>query len=192
MASGMPGEDPGWGPLGKVVLGAFVPGLAARRAATAANALVAMRSLFLAFAMAQVLIGVVVLLVVPGGDRADPAIDPGVAAAGVAVIGVVLVLVSWRLKRQLPCGDLGELVSAYRTRFFLRIALAEASTLLGFTACFLSDSALPYLAGIVPAAIGFARLAPTRGNLQREDDALVAQGCGHSLYATLAQATLGS
>jgi F0F1-type ATP synthase membrane subunit c/vacuolar-type H+-ATPase subunit K len=187
----LPGEDPGWGPLGKVVLGLFLPWLAIRRAASASsNALVTLRSVFLAFALAQVFIGVVVLFLV-GGAEGEPELEPEVAAGAVLVIGTVLVLVSRTLLRQLPCTDLGRLVGAYRTRFFLRLAFAESSTLLGFVGSLLSDSALPYLAGLVPAAIGFARLAPTRGNLQREDDALLAQGCAHSLYGALAQATLG-
>ena len=191
MTDRVPGDDPGWGSLGRILLGVLVPWLGARRVAKERNALVALRSLFLTFAVAQLLIGVVVLVLHSGADDRDASIDAGVAVAGVAAIGLVLVVVSWALLRRLPCGDVGQLVGAYRTRFFLRIAFAEMSTLLGFTATFLADSPLPYFAGLLPAAIGFARLAPTRANLQREDDELLAQGCPHSLYRTLLDAELG-
>ena len=191
MTDAMPGEDPGWGPLGRIVVDAFLPGRAARRAAGERNALVALRSLFLAFALAQVMIGVVVLVLFAGETQGEPSISTGVAVGGTFAIGLALVVMSWSLLRALPCDDLGRLIGAYRSRFFLRIALAEASTLIGFAASLLAESPLPYVAGLVPAAIGFARLAPTAANLRREDDALLARGCPHSLYRTLLQAQLG-
>jgi len=171
-----------------VLLGIVIPGLAVRRASSAPNALLALRQVFVSFCLA---LGVFLVVLVLMGieEEADPPFSPEAAAGAIVAIGFGLVLLSWRIARQLPC-DEGSLVGAYRTQFFLRTAMAETPALLGFVAVFLTGSLWPYLAGLVPAAVGFARNAPTRTHLEREDEKLRDRGCVHSLYALLRESPL--
>jgi hypothetical protein len=185
-AFGSGDRDPGWGGIGSILLGMLMPGLLIRRAGSQANLLVTLRSAFLSFCAALVMFGVVLAFIVE--DVADPWAEPEVVAAGVAALGFALVLASWRIARLTCQADAGAMVAAYRTRFFLRIAFAESAALVGFVQVFLVGSLLPYLAGLVPAAVGFARLAPTRGNLERDDDDLRTEGCPHSIHDLLCEA----
>jgi hypothetical protein len=186
--SGLPDDDPGWGGLGGIVLGILVPGLGARRAAAGRNALVGIRQVFLSFAFSLVGFGIVLSLI--DTEVEDPPFSPAAGAVAVLVIGFGLVLLSWRMSKELPCDEAG-MVGMYRTTFFLRTAFANAAPLFGFAAAFVSGSIVTYLAGLVPAAVGFARNAPTRGNLLREDERLRDRGCPHSLHRLLSQARLG-
>jgi hypothetical protein len=112
-------------------------------------------------------------------------ISGSVAAVVVFALGLSGVVLSWRLKPELPGDDLGQLLGAYRTRFFLRLAMAEAGAVMGFVGFFLTQNPLVYFVGLIPAALGFAMLAPTRANLEREDQAMAARGCRYTIYRAL-------
>jgi hypothetical protein len=188
MVSPMPGKDPGWGRPSAILLGVLLPWHVTRRVGRSGQVLVVLRGAFLSFAFALVMFGVVLVLI---GNLGEALIDPTAAAGGVLAYGLVTYVVAGRIKARLPCGSIGELVGAYRTRFFLRIAFADAAALIGFVLTFQSGSLLPYAAGLIPAALGFIRVAPTRGNLQREQDAMRADGCPFGLYDLLCETTLG-
>ena len=177
-------EDPGWfSPTSLLTI--FVPWVGLRRAQKdGTNALEMLRQLFTAFATALVLIGLVVLLL-SSGNSSENAMSPGIVAAGVAGYGVVSVFIPRLVERPLDCTDAGALLVSYRTRFFLRIAFADAAALVGFVGFFLADSWWLYPLGAAFALAGFVRLAPTRGNLQRDQDALNLSGCGQSLLHVL-------
>lgn len=183
-----PGEDPGWGIDARTIVGMLVPGFGVRRAAGATNVLVAVRRLFVSFAVALVMVGIVGIIVSTG---AEEDVDPALAAVGAFALGTAGVAASRRMARNLPCEDVGQLIGGYRTRFFLRIAFADGALLLGFVGGLFSGSAWPVAAGAIPAAIGFVLLAPSRANLQREDEALRLRGCPHSLYGSLLDAATG-
>lgn len=186
-------DDPGWfSPRG--VLWALLPMLAIRRAQQAGdtNALQLLRHVFTSFVMALVLFGFVVTSV--ASDVADGRSSPSssVVAAGLVAYGVVSLIAPRLLERPLDCSSDSTLVSGYRTRFFVRVAFAEAAALVGFVGVFLSGSAWMYALGASFAAVGFIRLAPSRRNLERDQDALNLQGCGRSLTGLLVVAKPGT
>jgi hypothetical protein len=174
-------EDPGWPPLWKWLLPFVVPGLGMRRPATVSDGLLALRSIFIAFARALVAIFVVCLIVSAGTEQSSPVV-PGLLVLAWAGASQALAQV---LPRPLACTDERTLGSAYRTRFFLRIALYESAALMGFVAVILTWHPELYLIGAASAAIGFARTAPTAANLEREQLELQLAGCPHSLVAAI-------
>jgi len=172
----------------------IAPTHAFRRAQQAGNAneLHLLRQAFVAFATALGLIGVVVL-VLDGTDGADPSSpDTSLVAAGVIGCGVLSLLVSRLLDRPLDCSDEGALVGGYKTRFFLQISFANTAALVGFVAFFLSGEAWMYPLGALFTAVGFVRLAPSKRNLERDQEALNQKGCGLSLTALLVRAGTGT
>jgi hypothetical protein len=187
-----PGADPGWSLDARMLL-LFVPIVGTRLAIRrmTGTSLGTLRALFLNFLVSLLMVGVVVLIL--GSQQAEDAtstaaVSGTTAALGVFVLGLVGVTVSWRVGPALPCDDLGQLLGQYRTRFFLRIAFAEAAALFGFVGFFLSANPMPYFVGLLPALLGFAMLAPTQANLEREDAAMRAQGCRHTIYRALLDA----
>ncbi|MGV3759887.1 MAG: hypothetical protein ACO1PW_10160 [Actinomycetota bacterium] len=176
--------DPGWS-SSKSLLTILVPWVGLRRAQhEGAGALEVLRQAFTAFVAALVLIGVVVLVLASGVSDED-AMSPGLVAAGVAGFGVISLFLPRLFERPLDCTDAGTLLVGYRTRFFLRLAFAAAAALVGFVGVFLAATWWLYPLGAAFAAIGFARLAPTQANLQRDQDELNLSGCGRSLVHVL-------
>ena len=68
----------------------------------------------------------------------------------------------------------------------LRIAFAESAALFGFVGFFAASVWWVYPAGAAITFAGFARAAPTRARLHRDQDRLNEQGCFRSLIAALA------
>lgn len=178
-------DDPGWRPaLGGLAWG-LVPGLAIRRARrSGGDALLVLRGLFLSFCAAVVLVGVVVVIL-SAGEGLDGSADGTTVGIGVALAGLVLLVASaWR--RPLDGSSDAALAESYRRRFFLRMALAEAAALLGFAGFILSGNPAVYALGAAFTAIGFVLMAPTAGNLARDEEAVRARsGTGHSIVRAL-------
>jgi F0F1-type ATP synthase membrane subunit c/vacuolar-type H+-ATPase subunit K len=184
--SGPAGEDdPGWRPaLGGLAWG-LVPGMAIRRARrSGGGGLVVLRGLFLSFCAAIALVGLVVL-VLSAGEGIEQGADGTTVAIAVAVAGVVLLVASaWR--RPLDGSSEQALAQSYRRRFFLRMAFAEAAALLGFVGFILTGNPAIYLVGAAFTVVGFVLLAPTAGNLARDQEALRARdGTAHSIARAL-------
>jgi F0F1-type ATP synthase membrane subunit c/vacuolar-type H+-ATPase subunit K len=181
-------EDPGWF-SGKTILWALVPGIGLRRAQAdgTASVLFTLRAVFTSFVMALVMFGVVLAFI--GSADAEPSgPSTSVVAAAVVGYGLVSLVVPRLVERPLSCASEADLVTGYRTRFFLRVAFAEAAALLGFVGVFVSGELWMYPLGAAFTAVGFVRLAPTRRNLEREQEALNLAGCGLSLTMVLATA----
>ena len=177
-------RDPGWFSA-KSFLWTFVPGLGVRRAQQEVdNALQMLRLLFTSFAMALFFIGVVVV-VLSSGTSAAEATSVGPIATSVVGCGMFSLFIPRFVERPLDCSSPQALVVSYRTRFFLRIAFADAAALVGFVGFFLADAWWLYPLGVAFALVGFARLAPTRANLARDQEELNLAGCGHSLVHVL-------
>ncbi len=173
-------EDPGWPIDARNLWVLLIPGLLQRRIRRQGlSGLRQLRLLFLAFCNAIVLFGVVLPFILPlsGGDEAA-----FVFVAVLALVALVDYAVVRRLERPLVCDALA---ASYRTRFFVRIASAEAIALIGFAVSFNLGAAWVYYPGALLTAIGFARAAPTRAALQRDQQQLTGQGCGKSLVAAL-------
>jgi hypothetical protein len=158
-----------------------------RRAQTGhdVSVLQALRQVFTSLAIALVLIGFIAVTV--GADIDDESSGPSltVVAAVVGAYGLFSLVVPRLLDRPLDCSSEGALVTGYRTRFFLRIAFADAAALGGFVGTFIAHEAWVYPLGAFFAAIGFVRLAPSNRNLELEQLALNQRGCGLSLRGLL-------
>jgi hypothetical protein len=180
-------RDPGWS---EAIRGAWwfvVPfGLQLRLKRldeSGADGLVIMRSVFVAFCGAIVLFALVLAFLNP------PAPDLGTSvwvAVGLVVYGLgAIFVVTPRIERPLACDSDVVLGGTYRTRFFVRIAVAESVALFGFVAVFMVGPAwLYYIAGAV-TLVGFARYAPSAGNLIRDQAELLSRGCERPLIGAL-------
>lgn len=162
---------PGWGPI-------------YRKKHSQPDGLVALRGLYLTFVFAIAMIGVVVAMLDATGDPTG-LFDPVPAAVVVVVVGVVTVVVRRVARRALPCASPSAMAAAYRTRFFLEIAFAEAAALIGFAAFMVTGAGWLYALGAVFSAAGFARLAPTTAHLRRDEEELRRRGCALGLVAAL-------
>ena len=112
--------------------------------------------------------------------------DPSTGiAAGLLVVAASGILIEPLVERPLPCTDDRGLAGSYRARFFLRMAFAESAALFGFVGFFLTYAWWPYPIGAVMAALGFARAAPSRRNLERDQQDLVHRQCARSLVGAL-------
>lgn len=171
-------DDPGWPPLWKTVGSLFLPGSTARRAMSAPDGLFALRVTFLGFAQAIVFLAVVAFVVTAGADR-HPAT---IATVLVLAWGVASLVAAQVIPKPLSCDRLGD---SYRTRFFLRLAFAESAALVAFVAVLLTGHVELYFLGALATAIGFARAAPSRGNLERDQQELHLAGCAKSLLAAV-------
>ena len=119
-----------------------------------------LRQVFLSFCVALVLFGVV-LAVIYNGE--EPVQDSSTAlVVGLLLLAAVGLLVERRLEQPLRCEDDRSLADSYPTRFFLRVAFAEAAALFGFVGFFLTYAWWPYPVGVVITAVGLP-VQPRRG-----------------------------
>lgn len=179
-------DDPGWWSAFRGIGWGFVPWLVHRRTTRSRiNGLLVLRELFVSFSTALVLIAGVVLIL----DRPNGGLGGNWSGeAGAALVGgyAVYALVATRvIVKPLDCASDVALAGSYRTTFFLRIAFSESIALVGFVAFILTGNGALYWLALVPTAVGFARAAPTAGNLDRAQEALAVAGCGRSLVTAL-------
>jgi F0F1-type ATP synthase membrane subunit c/vacuolar-type H+-ATPase subunit K len=154
-----------------------------RDESTGTAPIVALRHVFLSFTLALGLVSVVVVLL---GDMVDGDEPVELSIGVVTVVGLASLIAGRRIRRSLDCTSDASLVTSYRSRFFLRLALAEAVTMLAFVLGIAVGPWWVYFVGLAFTAIGFARLAPTRRNLERDDAELAAHGCHRSIARLLA------
>ena len=178
----MNGEDPGWGSPWKMLL-MLLPGGARLAARSATDGLQLLRMLFVSFSSAIVLFAVVLLLM--GGGRVEDGPSPGPWGLGLAAYGMAALAATRLIERPLVCDSDMALANSYRTRFFLRLAFSESVALFGFVLTLVMGPVWLYFLGAAFTAVGFARLAPTRANLERDQETLQAAGCGRSLVDAL-------
>lgn len=179
--------DPGWRRVRADPLALATGGLPVRLGRRASDGLIQLRSLFLTFSTALVLIGgVVAILATTSSSEPSSGIPDAAVAAAIAVVGLVQHVLGFTVvPKPLDCTDETRLAASYRARFFLRVAFSESAALLGFVGFVLTARWWTYAVGFVFAAIGFARLAPTAGHLQDDQRALWDRGCERSLTAAL-------
>lgn len=172
------GDDPGW----RRDVGGFVAGRQKAGDPRVAP-LAQLRTMLVVFTIGLLGCGVVTLVIAPADDGEGLAAP--VAAGVVVAVGVVGWLLTPLLGPRLDCSTAETLVTTYRTRFFLRMAIAEAAALTGFAVALVAYQPWPYFLGLAFTLVGFLRAAPTERNLARDQDALAVAGCAHPLAATL-------
>jgi hypothetical protein len=127
-----------------------------------------LRTIFLAFVSTLFILWFVLSFIAPFGSGFDG--PPGTWA--------VLVVAFWAggqifattvLRRPLPPDSPQALSAAYRTRFFLVIALSESAALMAFVGVFVAGEGWVYLIGLGLALLGMSRVAPTAASLERID-----------------------
>ena len=181
-----PSQDAGWGRPRDIALALVAPQIAVRRSRP--TMLSGLRVVFLAFSMGLALISFVVVPVLNGRAEREGALDPAVAAGALFAIGLALHVASRLYSRRArfrSCRSSAELAGLFHSLFFVQVALAEASALLGFVAFFLAASVIPYAVGVAWTVVGFIRIAPTRRHLERLQDEINLQGCPHQLLVAL-------
>lgn len=182
----VPDDDPGW-PLGGWPLLTLVPGaglLLRRWLPRPSNGLTALRQTFETFCLAVAGFGIVLVFLWP--SQSDEPRVPGMAF-GLLVLGAVAGVAGRFIEKPLDCTTDRRLAGSYRVRFFARIAFSEAAALFGFVGFFTSSEWWVYPAGAGIAFVGFARAAPTRGNLRRDQESLIERACNRSLVAALSR-----
>jgi F0F1-type ATP synthase membrane subunit c/vacuolar-type H+-ATPase subunit K len=179
-------EDPGWPLSGRMLVESAIPQLAVGRAARDRTRpqLLVLRQLFISFVMAIGLISVVVVVL---GDLAEGDPDVTLSCALVVGVGLVSLLLGSVVKSRLDGSSDEALASSYRTRFFLRLAFAEAAALGAFVVGISLGPWWVFFVGLPFTAAGFARLAPTAGHLEADQRRLAGEGCHRPLLGVLLQ-----
>jgi hypothetical protein len=179
--------DPGWGGPRAVLFSMVLPvmaiGTSARRGTS--DALMTMRMIFVyvvqtVLILAVVVIGLSVSDTIPGGD-----VDTTLAAIAVTAIGATGLVMARLLPSALDCTTAASLVGTYRTRFFIRLALAEAGAMAGFVGFIVTGAPTIFVLGAAFSAVGFTWAAPTTRQLERDQEALTWSACGRALVPTL-------
>jgi hypothetical protein len=144
------------------------------------DGLVMLRQLLLTFSFSVVAFGVVIAFI----RLPDDAIFPWLPA--LAVIALVVLAAERFAEKSLACTSDAVLATAYRQRFFLRIAFAETIALFGFVFVFIGAARwIYYVAAGVSLLRYWTSAAPTRAALARDQQQLNAAGCTRSLVAAL-------
>ena len=146
----------------------------------------AIQRIWATFCIAVVLIGVVVLVLDREGGLNRTGVSADVIAVGVTFIGI-LSLVGGRVwVPGLDGSDPGSVVRSYHSRFFARVAWAEAPALLAFGGFLvLGGEPWVYLIGLMASLAGFALAAPTPASLRRDQEQLDASGKTLNLLESL-------
>jgi hypothetical protein len=170
-------EDPGWG----YALRALIPIVGLRyRAQRAPDGLTALRNVFVGLVAALPLFLVSFSYIVE---------EPGpVGLAPYTVVGVGLLStlgISILYRRTLPTESLKSLAASWRARFFIGVGFAEFPALVGLVLTLPTDTLWIYLIGMAFSLIGFWRIAPSRRNLARDQDAIRSTGSPLDLIEAL-------
>ena len=150
----------------------------------ASSPLQQLRIVFIAFCVAIGAVGLVVLVLSLRGVNENP-MNVGPVAAVVAAYAMSSLLLPRVIEKPLDCASDETLTTSYRTRFFLRLAIAEGAALIGFAGVFLTNQGWVYALGAAFTAVGFARAAPTAANLATDQGKLRQSHCDRSLLAAL-------
>jgi hypothetical protein len=114
----------------------------------------------------------------------------------VAAIGGLLLAVLWWFRRRplprlrhrpLPSVDRASLLRSYGARFFVLMGVAQAPALAGVVVSFISGSLWTPVIGIAISMIGLFLIAPSRRNIEFEQQKLDAEGSSLSLGQILTQ-----
>lgn len=168
-------DDPGWRPALTQAALTMIPGWGVvrgrqRASGPGADGLTAIRSLLLVFAVSLPLIGVVVAL--QAGEDNPASLSGEAGALLVSLVGVATIVLSRVVPRPLDCRSEAALAASYRTRFFVRVAFAQAAALCGLATFFVTTNPAMYPLGVAFAAVGYLTFVPTAARLESEQQEL--------------------
>jgi F0F1-type ATP synthase membrane subunit c/vacuolar-type H+-ATPase subunit K len=160
-------RNPGWRPF----------------ATTKSAPLVQLRFLFANFVLALVVFLVFLSFVIDPQDqrRGDPEPDWALRVQ-VAGLATSLLGAGWARGRSLSGTTSRALASSYTRRFFIGIGFADSAALLGVVIAFVTNRLWPYFVGLAVSLVGFALMAPTARNIERDEERLRAAGSSVSLW----------
>jgi hypothetical protein len=145
------------------------------------DSLTALRILWLHFVTALVLLLTLVIFIEPTiGIPNDWYLWALLLVQLWALAGVL-----WARSRSLDASSEGALAGAYRAQFLVGAAFARSVGLFGFLGVFLLEELWPYLEALPLALLGLALVAPTRGDIDRRQRQITAQGSPLSLGRAL-------
>lgn len=167
--------DPGW---------KFSPSSTQR-----GNQLVALRWVFLAFVGTVLILGVSVAPIVGNKHPTGPIVLPltVIVAAGVASL-----IIQYVWQQRLDCSSRPALAEAFRSRLFLRLALAQAPSLIALAMCIALGPWWVYYIGLAFSLVGMWKFGPTVANIRRDSEQLWQSGCTESLLGALADGPTSS
>jgi hypothetical protein len=110
-------------------------------------------------------------------DHTDESSSAGLSLAVIAAVGCASLAGHTFVRRTLNCASLRTLALSYRSRFLLRLAIAETGMWIAFFVSRVSGPWWVFYVGAVFTIIGFYRTAPTRRHLQQDQDQLSLSGC---------------
>jgi len=183
-----PATDPGWGPARADAFLLLIPLLRRRRLkkrSSAGDGLTVLRGYYLSYVMAIGMIGCVVVILETTAAEIRPSSEVFPLWVVVVAVGFATLAASRVVTPPLPCESESDLAAGYRQRFFLQIAFANVAALTGFMGVIMSAAGWMYPLGALFTAIGFAKLAPTAGNLRQDQEDLRRRGCTVSLMSAL-------
>jgi hypothetical protein len=143
-----------------------------------------MRVVFAAFVASVAVLGVVVVVLAAAGD-VPGTVPVGIALVVVAAVGFVAPPLARIATPDPDCTTVASLRRTYSSRFFLRLALADAPAVAGLGGFLLSAQPFVYAVGLGFTVLELGRLAPTRGRLEDEGTELAHRGCMHPLLQAL-------
>jgi len=177
-------RDPGWRKAWTGVGWGFIPfyGLSKSRARRYPDGLTAIRGIFLSLLIGLLLFLLALRFVIPASHRGASGFIPYIVIA--AGVGVNL-LISWILGRPLVTTNAQALATSWRSRTFIGIGCAESPALIGFAGPLIAEDARVYVLGLLFALYGFWRIAPSHGNLARDQEHISVMGSSLDLTAAL-------
>jgi hypothetical protein len=143
-----------------------------------------MRVVFAAFVASVAVLGVVVVVLAAAGGVSG-SLSVVVAVVVVAAVGLVTPPVARTATPDPDCSTVASLRRTYSSRFFLRLALADAPAVAGLVGFLLSGVPFVYAVGLGFTVLELGRLAPTRRRLEDEEAELARRGCLHPLLQAL-------
>ncbi len=158
--------DPGWGPALRTLPVMIVPFVGMSRAVKSANSLIVVRSLWMLFVGAIIMMGVMAALV-SSGEGLDGVMSQGTALAVAAGGGVVAQLLAARFVREPDLAGETTFVPSFQRCFFVRVGAAEVAALGSFALFVVSGAPLVYYVGAVIALAALWDVRPGRTRLRR-------------------------
>jgi len=170
-------RDPGWGSAFSQVARRLIPVLR-----TSGDPLTILRTLYLSFWVALVLILWILSFLEADGDSLSPgagfAIVTGLAAVNTSIVAIVRT-------RPLTGFTPDELAGAYRSSMFIRLAIAESIAMVGLVLFFVTGSLAVYGLAALLTIPGFLLAAPTSGDIAMHQRLLDERGENVDLFGTL-------